>query len=481
MSVYRPELHVTAERGILEGPAGVIRAGDREHHEWHMFYQYKLDPDAASAWGHEVSEGDPFSWLECNDAIVPVGGELNVRAGSVVASEDSGVDSDGNQAIDLYFTSNTAAGNTIQRAHADDLAAISDELDEAEDGRLLPAAGVKRLGAVVQDDEEFTSFRSPCVVRDWRECEDLGATHVGWIMLAVTGPTESPQPVVLTSADGQAWKVEGALIFEGESGLDTTGRLVAPRVTRLRDEVDNEIYDVLFLTVEGTERDRAVYLVGKLEGNVFKVTSPAAPLDYGHDFTRPRNSTYTLEPANAQDRFERTYFFGFMAKAGRNIDPTEEPNWASEGWARALTLPRRATLQHGVLYQVPAPGLPEAVQSSRHALMWTALCDIPVGSTVVADVLDGNEEPVAVITHNGETLTVDRLDGDPVEAKVNEDDEDNITIIVDGSTLEVFAGGGSVVTSSRIWSESGYTGIRSRVTGDAEIFNEWRRGFPSAR
>ena len=27
MTVYRPELHVTAERGILEGPAGIYRTG----------------------------------------------------------------------------------------------------------------------------------------------------------------------------------------------------------------------------------------------------------------------------------------------------------------------------------------------------------------------------------------------------------------------------------------------------------------------
>lgn len=483
MSVYRPELHVTAERGILEGPAGVIRAGDRDNRSWHMFYQYKLEPDSASAWGHDVSDDDAFSWLECNDAIVPVGGELNVRAGSVVASEEpaDGTDgTEGTEAIDLYFTSNTAAGNTIQRAHAVDLTRLAEELDETEDGTLLPSSGVKRLGAVVQDTEEFTNFRSPCVMRDWRESKELGATHAGWIMLAVTGPTEAPTPVVLTSSDGQAWHVEGALTFEGESGLSAEDKLVAPRFTRLRDEVDGKIYDLLFLTIEVEGRDRAVYLVGTLEGNVFHVTTPATPLDYGHDFTRPRNSTYTLEPSNAFDRFERTYFFGFMAKAGREGDPTQEPNWESEGWAHALTLPRRATLQHGVLYQVPAPGLPEAVQDSRHALLWTALCDIPANSTVVADVLDGQGEAVAVITHSGDSLTVDRFDGNPVRAQIDEEDEDNITIIVDGSTLEVFAGGGSVVAASRIWSETGYTGIRSRVTGEAEIYNEWRRGMPSA-
>ena len=75
----------------------------------------------------------------------------------------------------------------------------------------------------------------------------------------------------------------------------------------------------------------------------------------------------------------------------------------------------------------------------------------------------------------------DSLDGAPAVAEIHDDDEDNITVIVDGSTLEVYAGGGSVVTASRIWSATGYSGIRSRAAGDAEIYNEWRRGFPSAR
>ena len=35
-----------------------------------------------------------------------------------------------------------------------------------------------------------------------------------------------------------------------------------------------------------------------------------------------------------------------MTRSGREGDPAAEPNWASEGWANALTLPRRVTLQH---------------------------------------------------------------------------------------------------------------------------------------
>ena len=173
--------------------------------------------------------------------------------------------------------------------------------------------------------------------------------------------------------------------------------------------------------------------------------------------------------------------YGFMTNSGRSGDPTSEPNWEAEGWANALTLPRRVTLQHGHLYQTPAPGLPEAVDSARHALMWTALCDIPPGSEIVAEVIGGDGNPAARISHRGDHIELDRLDGEPKTAPLHEEDEDNITVIVDGSTLEVYAGGGSVVMSSRFWPDSGSAGIRVRAHGNADIFSEWRRGYAATR
>ncbi|MBZ4354268.1 glycoside hydrolase family 32 protein, partial [Mycobacterium tuberculosis] len=85
-----------------------------------------------------------------------------------------------------------------------------------------------------------------------------------------------------------------------------------------------------------------------------------------------------------------------MTNTDRNGDPTREPNWDAEGWANALTLPRRATLQGGRLYQVPAVGLPDAVDSTDRARMWAGLCEIAPGSSVTVEVLDGNGEPGVV-------------------------------------------------------------------------------------
>lgn len=441
----------------------MFRSGDEDARVWHMFYQYRPAPDEPSRWGHEMSEDDPFSFLDCNDVIVPVGGETNVRAGAVTESGDG---------VDLYFSSETAAGNTVQLAHIDHVDELCDFDDDAED--VVPAT---RLGAVVEDSDGAANFRSPCVVPDWESVDDRGQGHAGWLMLAVTGPVSAPKPVVLTSDDGREWRYEGPLEFDGDTGYDLDASLVAPRIIRLRDEVDGDIHDVLFITLERDNKDTAVYAVGKLRGNVFSLDGPFQLLDHGHDFTRPRNTNYRLDENTDANRYQRAYLYGFMTDTDRAGDPTLEPNWEAEGWANALTLPRRVTLAGGRLFQVPAPGLPDAVDTTERAQLWAALCEIPVGTSVVAEIVDGNGEVAATLTHAGETLTLDRLDGSPATAKLHAEDEDNITVIVDGCTIEIYAGGGSVVMSSRIWPEGGCSGIRARANDGAEIHSEWRSGY----
>ncbi|SDS21712.1 GH32 C-terminal domain-containing protein [Corynebacterium timonense] len=466
MSVFRPELHITAESGILEGAAGILRHStpDADDDTWHVFYQYKPSPEEASRWGHSCSERNPFDWVECNDAIAPAAGEIAVRAGAVVAARGG---------VDLYFTSVTESNTSVQIAHADDLNELCDDVNED----YSVSAAFSRRGNVVADAASFTRFRSPCVVPGWVDHDDRDRGQEGWLMLAVTGAGDHPVVVVLSSGDGTAWKALGALEFDGDPGFDPANEsIVAPRIIRLRDEVDGQIYDVLLITLERAGRDETVYVTGTLRGHCFEVRTPALPIDRGHDFSRPRTTNYTHDSTEVSARFDRAYIFGAMRTAGRGADLTHERNWESEGWAGTLSLPRRVTLQNGRLYQTPAPGLPDAVSEAHNVRLWTGICEIPVGSSVTAEILDASGEPAAVVTHSGDTITVDRLDGSPATSDLHDEDEDSITIIVDGSTLEVFAGGGAVTMSSRLWPEGGCSGIRVRSAGEARIHGEWRRG-----
>ncbi|WP_342319508.1 GH32 C-terminal domain-containing protein [Corynebacterium mayonis] len=466
MSIYRPELHFTADTGILEAAAGTLCDDSLtpDLPVWHMFYQYKFSPDEPSRWGHAMSEGNPFDWVECNDAVVATGGETQVRAGSVVAARGG---------VDLYFTSVTQAGTSIQVTRAEDLSELCEDIDDD----FSVSSAFQRRGDVVSDAADFNRFRSPCVVPGWLHNEDRDQGSAGWLMLAVAGESDNPQVVVLRSGDGDSWKALGELEFHGEPGFDAASEsIVAPRLARLRDEVDAVIYDVLLITLERGGRDETFYLVGTLKDNVFTVVTSAQPVDQGHDFSRPRTTTWTESARSLDQRFNRTYIYGPLRSSGRDADLTEEKNWETGGWAGVLSLPRRVTLQNGHIYQTPAPGLPDAVEETRRAKMWTGICDIPVGSKVVAELLDAHGEPAAVITHCGDAIELDRFDGTPARAELAEADEDNITIVVDSSTIEVFAGGGAVVLSSRFWPADGCSGIRVRSHGDAEIYSEWRRG-----
>ena len=465
MTFHRPELHVTPESGVLDAPAGVLLDGTT----WHLFHQYRPTPEDPARWAHLVSEDGPFDWEICDDALAPAGGETAVRAGAVVSSGTG---------LDLYFTSVTAAGTSIQVAHLDDLT----ETCPVSDDEFAVDTRITRNGDVVGDRDGHVRFRSPCVVPDWESADDRHAGHDGWLMLCVTGSGEAPLPVVLTSPDGRNWDFVGPLTFSGETGFDPASIAVGPRIIRLRDEVDGNIYDVLLITLEQDGIDISGYLVGTLRDAGFDVKTPFTRIDHGHDFTRPRNTNVTPGTVKPEKRYLQSVIFGLLNGVGRQDDPARHPSLEAEGWANVLSLPRVITLQDGLIFQTPPAGLPEAISRSGRARSWTGLCDIPSGSSLTATLIDSEGNPAATVTHSGDSLTIDRSmnprhAGDPVASTVlAKGDTDSLSIFVDGSTLEVFADGGAVAMASRVYAEGGCHGIRVEVDGDAVIEQCWERG-----
>lgn len=223
MTTHRPELHFVPEDGVLDAPAGILRDGDT----WHLFYQYRPTADSPARWGHTYSEESPFDWLDCDDALAPVGGELSLRAGSVAQGPDD---------IHLYFTSVTAAGIAVHLARY----ANVDEICEVSDDPQALDPNVVRFGEVVGNTRNFDHFRSPSVVPDWAS-EDRDDGHDGWLMLALTGHSDAPVPVILESADGVSWRLRGSLKFDGDPGFlegevpatSPIPPVVSPRLVRL--------------------------------------------------------------------------------------------------------------------------------------------------------------------------------------------------------------------------------------------------------
>lgn len=257
--IHHPELHFAPESGILDAPAGALLDGTT----WHLYFQYRAQPGQGARWGHVFSEEMPFDWLECDDVLAPAGGEITLRAGAV-AAVDAGVN--------LYFTSVTSTSSTVALAQDKDF----DRVCEVSDDPSTLDAAIHRVGTAAADTTDFSRFRSPCVVPGWAEV-DRDEGHAGWIMLALTGTTEAPQPVILHSEDGTSWTFSGPLTFAGDTGLSGWSAggdlppVVSPRIIRLRDQVDDHIYDVLLVTIERGDREVSGYLVGRLEGTVFSV------------------------------------------------------------------------------------------------------------------------------------------------------------------------------------------------------------------
>ncbi|GAB3696912.1 GH32 C-terminal domain-containing protein [Corynebacterium nasicanis] len=465
MSSYRPELHVAPESGVLDAPAGVLLDGDT----WHLFHQYRPAPSDPARWAHAVSRSGPFDWEICDDPLVPAGGETALRAGAVVAA---------GRGLDMYFTSVTAAGTSIQVAHLDELG----EDCPVSDDEFAVDERVRRTGDVVSDRDGHVRFRSPCVVPDWESADDRHAGHEGWLMLCVTGSGEAPVPVVLTSPDGRSWDFIGELSYAGDPGFDASAIVVGPRIIRLRDEVDGNIYDVLLITLEDAGVDISGYLVGTLRDAEFTVRTPFTRLDHGHDFTRPRNTNVTPGTVKPAKRYLQSVIFGLLNGIGRQDDPVEHLSLTTEGWANCLSLPRVVTLQGARVFQTPPAGLPDAISQSAAARSWTGLCEIPAGSSLTATLLDAAGHPAATVTHTGTQLIIDRSmnphhRGDPVAAAdLAEGESDSLSLFVDGSTVEVFADGGAVTMASRVYIDGGCSEIRVEVSGAAEVGQYWSRG-----
>ena len=475
MTTHRPELHFTPESGVLEAPAGVLLDGNT----WHLFFQYRHELSAPARWGHNYSEEFPFDWLECDDALAPVGGELSLRAGSVAAGED---------AINLYFTSVTSTGTSVRLARYTD---FNDVCEISDDSNALDP-NVVRYGEVAANVTNYSRFRSPSVVPDW-VAADRDEGHEGWLMLALTGHSDAPLPVILRSADGLTWDVEGPLEFNGDPGFNEgevpanspIPPVVSPRLVRLRDEVDERIYDVLLVTLERDNRDVSGYLVGRLEGTTFTVASGFQRIDFGHDFSRPRNTNTTEGTILQETRYDEAVVLGLLNGNGRGDDPAAHPSFEEEGWANTLALPRRITLQGGKLFQTPPRGLPDAIRQSERARSWVGVMDVPEGSSVTVTLLDGNGKPAAVITHAGSTLTLDRSmgtafdsyfkDSAPAVAHLAEGDSDSLTVVVDGATVEVYADGGQVAMGSRVYFDGGCSDIQVETAGEAVIEQSWQR------
>ncbi|WP_282940732.1 GH32 C-terminal domain-containing protein [Corynebacterium auriscanis] len=457
LRLNRPELHITAETGVLEAPAGAIFADGAIH----VFHQFRPTPTSGAKWAHQVASSVAYDWDVCDDVLAPEGDEIDILAGSSVGTDEG---------VELFFVSTTADQGEatgrgellgseidhgdkgarqfqIQRAAIDN---ISEMIDVSDDPSTIDPH-VRRLGPISIDDSAYAvrNLVTPCVIPH----EQFG----GWVMvaLALEGETEA-RIVVLSSTDRQNWKVEGPLQLEGNAKLPTS-RPFAPRIVRMDDVVTGEAKDVVVVTFpnESTpSRETAGYLVGTLEGNTLHVSTDFRPLDFGPDFTRPRII-----------QGESTVMFGLVGTHPQAV--------GVDSWANCLSAPRHLTLADGKLYQ-DIVGAPAAVRGfSDYGIIYTAQLDASKGK-VVADLVNQDGKVVLTITYTANEISIARDGVNTVSAPLDDADSDTLAIFVDGPVCEVFADGGSATLTSTVLSEQPASAIEVKAHDGAKVIASMR-------
>ncbi|MDO4908254.1 MAG: GH32 C-terminal domain-containing protein [Corynebacterium sp.] len=411
---HRPELHFTADTGTLDSPAGVLY--DSQSDSFHLFYQYQEDPQHAFRWGHQVAQ-TPYTWTSCDDVL-----DDDCHGGAAVQSGEE---------IQLFFT--TERG--IERAslpYSPTWGDYSEQLDPA----------VSRQGVV----PGLEKHRSPCIYSN---------PNGGWYMLTVNDQSHIE---LFGSQNCVEWDFIGPMSFEGSVGIPLNDLLLSPRMIHLIDEIDQQGYDVLIATVGNTTG----YIIGRIDATRFHVHTPFTRLDWGHDFISPRMN-------HDAARFGiGSMIFGLMK------DPRPIPD-ASEHWSNCLSLPRALHLEEGVLYQVPASGLAKNINFSTQAHLWSAFFHgLSEGGKVIIDLLDENGDIGAQIRCDASSIVLDRsmnpLHGSEDKAAVAPIQADQLSIITDGSTVEVFANGGRTTLASRVFFHGGScTEVRLHVEGGARV------------
>lgn len=452
LRLTRPELHITAETGVLEAPAGAIFTDGAIH----VFHQFRPSPTSGSKWAHQVASSVAYDWDVCDDVLAPEGDEIDILAGSAVGT-DEGVelffvsttpDEDASESKAKLLGSEISHGDKGARRFRIQRAAINDinAMIEVSDDPSTIDPHVRRLGPITIDDSAFPvrDLVTPCVIPHER--------FDGWVMLALAleGETDA-RIVVLSSTDRQNWKVEGPLKLEGAAQIPA-GRPFAPRIARMDDVVTGEHKDVVVVTFPDETkpaREAAGYFVGTLEGNTLHAATDFQALDHGHDFTRPR----IIQNGS-------TIMFGLVGT---------HPQVEGVGsWANCLSAPRHLTLADGKIYQ-DIVGAPAAVRGfSDYGIIYTAQLDASEGK-VVADLLNQDGETVLTVTYTADEVSVSRSEGPTATAPLDDADSDTLAIFIDGPVCEVFADGGSVTLTSTILSEQPASSIDVRALDGAKI------------
>lgn len=433
--VYRPFYHFTPVAHWMNDPNGLVYYQG----EYHLFYQYYPEGMAWGPmhWGHAVST-DLVHWQQLPIALFPDAAG-DIWSGSVVVDvhNSSGFFPDGSGLVALY----TLAGAAPQQQ------CLAYSVDR---GRTW----TKYAGNPVLANPGVTDFRDPKVI--WH------APTQRWIMIVAGGIVR-----FYSSPDLKIWTFESLLSDESECP------------------------DFFALPVDGNTQQQQwvvslggrTYYLGDFDGHSFHKTAGPFVVDYGADF-------YAVQSySDIPEEDGRRIWIGWMDnwEYGQQV-PTSP-------WRGAMTVPRCMTLQtrpDGVrLLQAPVRELRSLHGPCTHLEQQTVRPDNNIVLAADGDVLDisvkfqletASEFGLLVRVGQGQRTLIGydtvakQLFVDRTQAGVSDFNStfaarhcaplapDNMTItlriLVDRSSVEVFANGGVVVLTEQIFPDPASTGVQ---------------------
>jgi len=305
---YRPQIHFSPEKNWMNDPNGLVYYKG----VYHLFFQYHPYSTVWGPmhWGHAISK-DLIHWKREPIALYPDSIGM-IFSGSAVVDKNntSGFGKNGKIALVAIFTQHNAEGEKSGRNDFQNQS-IAYSLDSGK-------SWIKYPGNPVLKNPGITDFRDPKVI--WYQSQKK------WVMTLAT----KDDITFYSSPDLKNWKKES----EFGKGLGAHGGVwECPDLFQL-DDHGKEIWVLIVnLNPGGPNKGSATqYFLGDFDGNKFSpFDSNTRWLDYGPD---------EYAGVTWSNTADRKIFLGWMSNwLYANAVPTKS-------WRNAMTLPRELKLRH---------------------------------------------------------------------------------------------------------------------------------------
>ncbi len=437
---WRPLWHFTPPAGWMNDPNGLAQYRG----EYHLFYQYHpFGTDwGPMHWGHAVSP-DLVRWRHLPIALAPTPGGPDAGgcfSGSAV--EDAGV-------LSLVYT-----GHGPKQVQC---------LATSTDGRVFAKDAANPVLASPPEGFPAADFRDPKV---WR-------AEGRWWMVLGSKRDGRGAALLFESEDLRRWAFK-AVTAESDGTLGSMWE--CPDLFALGDR------HVLVVSPEGLDRRKALVFVGRLDYATGRFSIESRHVaDHGFDFYAPQSF---------EDAAGRRVLIGWMESWASKAWPTKA--W---GWAGAMTVPRQLTLSRdGTPLWTPVP----EVETLRREPVTVAPGEIGPGVRVLdalrGDSLDleleidpGTSSEVALLLRRSAdgrqetrvaydrargTLAIDRERAGAGDGGVHEaplplaaGETLRLRVLLDRSSVEVFAQDGRVVLTDRVYPDAASVGTALEARG----------------